>query len=154
MNQILILSASICLYIFIWYTQNNCTAFLNKFRTNWLDERFSLERCRCCHDSKEVERDDLQNELPTKKFKQQRDKSVFETKLNKDKEFICTSYHILHQFFSQIVVNAVDLWFLEQLSNLSTKSFWRFQILAKGLFNYNPSPATEISWKESQARHS
>ena len=62
-------------------------------------------------------------------------------------KYFCLSYHVLHQFFSQVVIDTIKLRFFKQLSNLGTEIFRRFQIFAKRFLNDNSSPSTKVSWK-------
>src|SRR6266851_961255 len=52
-------------------------------------------------------------------------------------------YHdVLHRLFSQIVIDAIDLIFLQHILDVAVQRLGRVQIVSKRLFDYHPAPAS------------
>ena len=47
---------------------------------------------------------------------------------------------VLHRFFAEVVIDAIDLWFLEDLSKLMIESPGGFEIAAKRFFDDHSPP--------------
>src|SRR5260370_18547448 len=59
-------------------------------------------------------------------------------------------YHdVLHRLFAQIVIDAIDLIFLQHILDVAVQRLGRLQIVSKRLFDYHPAPVSILLTRKS-----